>query len=402
MLRHTILFMLLIGMASAAWYPAAQNVNTTGDIFAEDGTFSGSISVTGLGTFGGGTVNNGVYDGDLRWAANHSLYSTAGTGGLDFSNETGIWKMPTGQGTIGGAADFNGAITCRNITLDNDYHIVQGGTGSYTSGTGAFDVNGAMTTKAITADANYNITTQGTGDLVSADDADITDTLYVADIIQSNDAGFTNVDISGTFDVDTPTMTARNITLDANMSLALSGTGTISGAASVSAGDITATGDGFITDDLTVDGLARVDESLTANSLVVNTTTDINGATTTAAITVDSGSIVTADQFLRRTVTNATNFTITDDGADVYLVGNGTGVNTQTILFPTAAANKGRIITIILATDPLSNSVILDGENSETIDTATTKTTTDAVGSMYHLICNGVGWVKIASSGSWS
>ncbi len=149
-------------------------------------------------------------------------------------------------------------------------------------------------------------------------------------------------------------------------------------------------------------GASTFGSSVTAASGVINGTMDINGATTTAAITVDSGSIVTADQYKRRTVTTATNYTILDGGADVYLVGNGTGVNTQTVTFPTAADNKGRIITVIVATDPLANTVILDGENSENIDGAATKTTTDAVGSMYHLVCNGVGWISAANTGTWS
>lgn len=176
----------------------------------------------------------------------------------------------------------------------------------------------------------------------------------------------------------------------------------VTATATVQGEQLTSTDDAFVTDDLTVDGGARIDETATINAGVINTTLDVNGASTTAAITVDSGSIVTADQYKRRTSTTVTNTTITDGGPDVYLVGNGTGVNTQTILFPTAADNKGRIITVILATDPLTNSVILDGENSEQIDGAATKTTTDAVGSMYHLLCNGVGWIKLASSGTWS
>ena len=53
MLRHTIIFMVLIGMASAGWYPASQNMTTTGDVNAADGVFSGSLSVTGLVTAGG-------------------------------------------------------------------------------------------------------------------------------------------------------------------------------------------------------------------------------------------------------------------------------------------------------------------------------------------------------------
>ena len=284
----------------------ASDLYATDDLkVGDDAQVLGDLAVTGAISAGTGTISSGVYDGDFRLAANHSFYSTTGSGGIDWSNATGTWKMPTGAGTIAGTTDFNGAITSRNITLDANYNLVTSGTGTITS---ASTITGEQIT--------------------STDDMNVTDTLYVADIIQSNDAGLTNVDVSGTLDVE--------------------------------------------------------------------------GATTTAAITVDSGSIITADQYKRRTVTNATNFTITDGGADVYLVGNGTGVNTQTVTFPTAAANKGRIITVILATDPLSNSVILDGEGSEQIDGANTKTTTDAVGSMYHLICNGVGWIKIVSSGTWS
>jgi hypothetical protein len=196
--------------------------------------------------------------------------------------------------------------------------------------------------------------------------------------------------------VDDSVYVTNTSALNATTATSVTATGTVQGE------QLTSTDDALVIDDLTVDGGARIDETAAINACVINTTLDVNGATTTAAITVDSGSIITADQFKRRTVTTATNYTILDGGADVYLVGNGTGVNTQTILFPTAADNKGRIITVILATDPVANTVILDGEGSEQIDGATTKTTTDAVGSMYHLICNGVGWIKLVSSGTWS
>lgn len=220
-----------------------------------------------------------------------------------------------------------------------------------------------------------NITASGTVSAgTSVSNGKITDGLWVDDSFYVTNTSALNV------------TTATSVTA----------TGTVQGE------QLTSTDDALVIDDLTVDGGARIDETATMNAGVINTTLDVNGATTTAAITVDSGSIVTADQYKRRTVTTATNYTILDGGADVYLVGNGTGVNTQTILFPTAADNKGRVITIIVATDPLANTVILDGENSETIDTSATKTTTDAVGSMYHLICNGYAWIKIASLGTWS
>jgi hypothetical protein len=254
-----------IGFKNGGTIQAADLYATDDFKAGDDAEIGGDLAVTGAISAGLGTISSGVYDGDFRLAANHSFYSTTGSGAIDWSNATGIFKSPTGVNTLGG----NTVIT----------------------GTKTFRVNG---------------------------------------------------------------------------------------------------------------GASTFGSSVTAASAVINGTADINGATTTAAITVDSGSIVTADQYKRRTVTNSTNFTITDGGADVYLVGNGTGVNTQTVTFPTAADNKGRIITIIVATDPLSNTVILDGEGAETIDTAATKTTTDAVGSMYHLICNGYAWIKITSLGTWS
>lgn len=255
---------MLLGGSSAVRYPA--------------GFFSGDIDMMGYNFTNAsslGTFPNSYLSGNF-WVG--------GTSALNATTATSL--------------DVNGATTCRNMTLDANYHIVQSGTGSYTGGTGAFDVNGVMTTKAITMDSGYDLVQAGAayitvgttginataspinilenmtlavnksltlsgvnGDITSADtitgkqitatdDVNVTDTLYVADIVQSNDAGFTNVDISGTFDVNTPTMTVRNITLDANRSLAMSGTGALT------------TGTG---------------------------TVDLNGAATTKNITTDSG-----------------------------------------------------------------------------------------------------------------
>ena len=102
------------------------------------------------------------------------------------------------------------------------------------------------------------------------------------------------------------------------------------------------------------------------------------------------------------TTTTATNFTILDTGPDFYFVGNSTTPNSQTITFPTAADNKGRAIAVMLTTDPGDNTVILKGEGAENIDGANTKTTTDAVGSYYYLICDGTAWRKFNSAGTWT
>lgn len=112
-MRRFLIFLAifaLIGMACAQWYPRSENYTTTGDINADNGIFTGDLTVAGLGSFTGGTVNSGVYDGNFRLAANHWLYSTTGTGGIDFSNGTGAFKSPTGINTFGGIGLFPSAL----------------------------------------------------------------------------------------------------------------------------------------------------------------------------------------------------------------------------------------------------------------------------------------------------
>jgi hypothetical protein len=89
----------------------ASDLYATDDMkIGDDAQVLGDLSVTGAIAQGSGTIASGLYDGDWRLAANHSFYSTAGSGLIDWSNATGIWKMPTGVGTIGGVVDIVGAI----------------------------------------------------------------------------------------------------------------------------------------------------------------------------------------------------------------------------------------------------------------------------------------------------
>ncbi len=178
----------------------------------------GDLSVTGALSYGSGNFSSGTYDDDLRLLANHSFYSTTGSGGIDWSNATGAWKMPTGAGTVAGATDFNGAITCRNVTLDANYNVVTSGTGTITS---AATITGEQVT--------------------STDDMNVTDTLYVANIIQSNDAQFASVDITTALDVNAAA-TVQDITLDANKNLTMSGTGTVT----TGTGAVTLAGDSTV------------------------------------------------------------------------------------------------------------------------------------------------------------
>lgn len=50
-----LMLFIMVGAASAAWYPRSADYNTTGNVNAHDGTFTGDMTVTGVGTFSGGT-----------------------------------------------------------------------------------------------------------------------------------------------------------------------------------------------------------------------------------------------------------------------------------------------------------------------------------------------------------
>ena len=113
-----------------------------------------------------------------------------------------------------------------------------------------------------------------------------------------------------------------------------------------------------------------------------------------------NGSMVRTGR-LRQSVLNKTaNYTITDADPDIVVIGAITALNDTTITLPTAADNIGRIITVIINGDPGTKNVIVDGEGSETINGATTKTNSD-IYSFLRLLCNGTGWNIIGSGGSW-
>lgn len=262
---------------------------------------------------------------------------------------------------------------------------------------------GNMLKEDITIQSGKSIT--GLGGASNIDMGDTTGTITAHNLVVDNVADLGGLIVDGTIYNATyiaNTLAVRDhSSLNATNVTTLSSSGMIYSASTLKAAGTTALNYTTVTS-LRASAAGYVTTTFGVGGITSLNVTDINGAATTAAITVDSGSIVTADQYKRRAVVSAVNFTITDNGPDLYLVGNGTGVNTQTVTLPTAADNKGRILTIIEAVDPLDNTIIIDGEGAETVDGAATKTTTDAVGSMYHLICNGVAWIKLASVGTWS
>jgi hypothetical protein len=114
-----------------------------------DATVLGGLSVTGIVTAGGGTVNGGVYDGDFRLAAGHGFSSTAGAGYINFYNATGP-VVTGGEISVKGHSHLN--VT--NVTT-----ISSSGKGTFATldATGATFLNG---------------TTVGSGDTLAVTDAD--------------------------------------------------------------------------------------------------------------------------------------------------------------------------------------------------------------------------------------
>ncbi len=101
----------------------------------------------------------------------------------------------------------------------------------------------------------------------------------------------------------------------------------------------------------------------------------------------------------KKSLSKTADYTITDTDPDLIFVGALSAH--ATITLPTAADNAGRKIIVILAGDPGAYNVVVDGEGSETINGATTKTNSDQY-SMLEVTCNGTAWFITNSMGTWT
>lgn len=128
---------------------------------------------------------------------------------------------------------------------------------------------------------------------------------------------------------------------------------------------------------------------------------DIVGAIEADGVVSSAGLTLTGGPIKRAILSKTANYTITDLDPDIVVIGAITALNHTTITLPTAADNIGRIITVIINGDPGTKNVIVDGEGSETINGATTKTNSD-IYSYLRLLCNGTGWNIIGSAGTWT
>jgi hypothetical protein len=96
----------------------------------------------------------------------------------------------------------------------------------------------------------------------------------------------------------------------------------------------------------------------------------------------------------REIATKTTNYVATAND-DVILVN--AAATTRTVTLPAAAGLLGKQLTVKKTS--VSNSVIVDGNLSETIDGAASKTITTQWGFLT-VLCDGTGWMIVASGGT--
>ena len=112
-----------------------------------------------------------------------------------------------------------------------------------------------------------------------------------------------------------------------------------------------------------------------------------------------AGGVVSLAGFKQAILSKTADYTITDTDPDIVVMGVISAH--ATITLPTAADNIGRIITVIIDGEPGAYNVVVDGEGTEAINGAATKTNS-VIYSYLRLLCNGVGWDIIGSGGTWT
>lgn len=218
--------------------------------------------------------------------------------------------------TITASTNVTNGVFADDITLDAGYDFscnagdskfdMHLGTGmfntttgeNYFFGNGTFDTGKTLTvpggfigplTGAVTGDVTGNVTAAGTvsaEQLTSTDDALIYGTLTANDVISNTTvagADLTASDdaiITDDLTVDGGARIDETLTVNAISCNSTIGGTAITGSTTVQGEQITSTDDVLVTDDLVVDGAARIDEASTIASLTVNTTLDTNGEAT--------------------------------------------------------------------------------------------------------------------------
>ncbi len=368
--------------------------DSTNDTFSVSATaaFTGPFGVTGETTLGG----------DITVSAGKDLDCAAGASEFDFSLGTGVFKTTTGLHTFGGGLAANWDAGSYKITSSQFESDITTGTAPFVvaSTTAVSNLNSDKVdgkdstdlvlrdgTQALTAawDAgSYGITaetftsdvTTGTAPFTVASTTAVSN--LNADKLDGKDA--TDVvlrdgtqELTANWDVGSYKVTAGSLESDAS----------VNATTSVNAADGEFSDDVNVTDDLAVTGLATIGETF-----------GVTGASTF------EGNVLINTTMSRGFTETDIDVVIGDTDVDMYLVGNAT--ENQTVTLPTAADNSGRILTIVIATAPGDKDLIVDGEDSETINDAATLTNTDNVGDSIQIMCDGDEWFTVAMHGTWS
>ncbi|MCK9570640.1 hypothetical protein M0R72_16955 [Candidatus Pacearchaeota archaeon] len=359
----------------------------TTDTTTGTNTLRGNTVIEGSKTFTTGTGAVAI-NGDVTIAATKGITKTAGAGNFDFSAGTGTFLTSTGTNTLGG-----------DVVIAETKNLTMSGASTLSTGTGAITLSGPVgiasgidvTAAGGAADLDYALSsgffktptgaTTMNGAIGIASGVDITAAGGASDINYAAS--------SGAFTTPTGTTTLSGaVSVAANKGItAASGTGAFNFGAG-SGIFTTSTGANTLSGDTTISGSKTF-------------TTGTGAITLKGDVSIDAAKKLTKGTTLDRVLTKTADYTITDTDPDVVFIGAITALATATIVLPTAADNTGREITVIVAGDPGTNDVVIDGEGGETINGAATKTNSD-IYSVIKTKCNGAAWFISDSSGTWT
>ncbi len=332
MIAIAILLILLLGSAGAVTIPSPtynygpqsgfKNPGTiqASDLYAEDdfkvggdAEFVGNVDVAGVVAF-----DNSYVDGTFAVNETTSLNVTTMTDGYasgtfgvagvsSLNGTTTTYLTDSGDASIGGVlgvtglADLNATEATTLVASGNSYQNQTYVTGIVNSGTS--NLNGTSVT---------TLSASGASDLVGA--VTTTSTVMVGDALTAN-SGVVNT----TLDVNGVT-TASDITIDANKNITLSGTGIISGAASVTATALSGALTGDVTGNVTGTGASSFASAYVSGGANVAGTSGLNATEVTSLV-------ASGDSFLNGTtigtgdtlaVTSTDSFTVASVIVPVY------------------------------------------------------------------------------------
>ena len=151
--------------------------------------------------------------------------------------------------------------------------------------------------------------------------------------------------------------------------------------------DLYISDDALVTDDLVVDGAARIDETLTVNAVVDNTTLAVTGATTLSTVAVGVNASTTNDTVLTSSSTKT-----------VYDI-NATAANV-TLTLPDAATVPGRMYFISVSGDPGTKYARINATGGDTINANKYLVSTEQWSTAVIVASNGA--YRALTSGTWA